>query len=65
MRYVVARLEQEYRDLAYRIYVTDSLRGITGMDTRFSDLIFGNKEEEKSGDEIAAEVIASLGLNIG
>lgn len=65
MRYVVARLEQEYRDLAYRIYVTDSLRGITGMDTRFSDLIFRNKEEEKSGDEIAAEVIASLGLNIG
>ena len=65
MRYVVARLEQEYRDLAYRIYVTDSLRGITGMDARFSDLIFGNKEEEKSGDEIAAEVIASLGLNIG
>lgn len=65
MRYVVARLEQEYRDLAYRIYVTDSLRGITGIDTRFSDLIFGNKEEEKSGDEIAAEVIASLGLNIG
>lgn len=65
MRYVVARLEQEYRDLAYRIYVTDSLRGITGMDTRFCDLVFGNKEEEKSGDEIAAEVIASLGLNIG
>lgn len=65
MRYVVARFEQEYRDLAYRIYVTDGLRGITGMDTRFSDLIFGNKEEEKSGDEIAAEVIASLGLNIG
>lgn len=65
MRYVVARLEQEYRDLAYRIYVTDSLRGITGMDTRFCDLVFGKKEDEKSGDEIAAEVIASLGLNIG
>ncbi len=65
MRYVVARFEQEYRDLAYRIYVTDGLRGITGMDTRFCDLVFGKKEDEKSGDEIAAEVIASLGLNIG
>ena len=50
MRYVNARIEKEYRDLTYRIYVTDSL-------------IDNNKHiDTRSGDEIVEDIMLRGGL---
>lgn len=68
MRYVKARMEQERRELAYRIYVTDSLQNIPQnkfFTNRFADNIIKKKEDTRSGDEIAADVIAQAGLSLG
>lgn len=68
MRYVKARLEQEQREMAYRLYVTDSLQNIPQqkfMTKRFADVIINKPEDTRTGDEIAAEVIAKAGLTLG
>lgn len=64
MRYVEARVEQNYRDEAYRIYVTDSLQNIPQekyLSKRYYDIICPI-QDNRSGDEIAADVINKLGL---
>lgn len=61
-------MEQERRELAYRIYVTDSLQNIPQnkfFTNRFADNIIKKKEDTRSGDEIAADVIAQAGLSLG
>ncbi len=68
-------LEQKKRDLeekAYKIYVTDSLKSIAENTARYAgggypairyaDLIEQKPHEEKSGEEIVADVIKKSGL---
>lgn len=65
MRYAIARYNENQRELAYRIYLTDTLYFITrrqGMAKRFRDIIVKTPDDERSGEEIAAEVIARAGL---
>lgn len=69
LRYVEARFEQEYRDLAYRIYVTDAIGGYVGLKMRFVDLlkpVLQNgksiNEDNRSADEIAICIIKGAGL---
>ena len=65
MRYVKARLEKEQRDEAYRIFVCDSLQLMPQnkyLAKRYSDLIKKDKEPQKSGDEIALDIISRAGL---
>ena len=50
MRYVLARLAQQQRDWAYRIYVTDSLKYLAGLNIRYADLFV--PEETRTADEI-------------
>lgn len=80
MRYAVARYNQSQRDMVYRIYVTDCLRMITQntfaplsgeeaaivyMPMSYREIIEGKKEEDtRTGDEIAAEVIKSTGIEV-
>ena len=74
MRYATARFNQHQRDLAYRIYVTDCLRMVTentaklsqGSYTavKFYDIINPNPKDERSGEEIVAEVINKAGLEV-
>lgn len=65
MRYAIARYQKDQRELAYRIFVTDCLQlapqGKYRTD-RFADFIFNKKVDERSGDEIAADVIKRAGL---
>lgn len=69
MRYVESRYEEYQRDLAYRIYVTDSLyyegRNQT-FTVRYSEIIGLNKTtaEARTGDEIAADIIKRAGLEV-
>ena len=67
MRYVMARLEQDRREVTYRYYVTDALYADSNnksMRLRYVDILNGKSapQDNRSGDEIAAEVIAKAGL---
>lgn len=66
MRYVVARYKMEQREMAYRIFVTDSLQLIPQnkyLTTRYKDSIKTKKKDNRTGDEIAADVIKRAGLS--
>ena len=74
MRYAVARYQSQQRDLAYRIYVTDCLRMVTentakmsqGAYTaaRFYDIINPKPVDNRSGNEIAADIIKRAGIEV-
>lgn len=71
MRYVLARVNQNQRDEAYRICVTDSLRILTentaaivgGKEFRFryADLVFKKQEETRTADEVIDHIRQGLG----
>lgn len=66
MRYVVERYKQERREMAYRIYVTDSMRALLGNEEnrRFADLIAeidSPPKPEKSADDIISGIRKKLG----
>lgn len=65
MNYAAATLESEDEAAAFRIYVTDAIysTGMTGMQQRYYDILHPNIIE-KSGDEIAQEVITKLKLKV-
>lgn len=68
MRYVEARLEDFLRDETYRIYVTQSLQLIPQskfVSMTYHDMINGKKEDKRSGDEIALDIIQRAGLKFG
>ena len=69
MRYATARYKECQRELAYRIYVTDTIMMMSqsqGRTDRFFDrleIVDGKRSVDKrSGDEIAADVINRAGL---
>lgn len=62
MKYLQAKLNLHIHEKAYRVYVTDSLKIYLGLSDRYIDLIKPKKQDRRSGDEIAADVIAKLGL---
>lgn len=68
MRYVNARYEELKRGEAYRIYVTDSLN-LQGqnkyLSMRYYDMINPKPNDERTGDEIALEVIKKAGIKMG
>ena len=69
MKYMVARFLQDYEDLSYRIYTTDMLRTMAmGMKyqsvQRYAELIDHAPKDERSGEEIAADVISRCGLKV-
>lgn len=75
MRYVVARYNEKQRDMAYRIYLTDSLKYIAEntarsvssdgkyLTVRYIDIIEPKPQDNRSGDEIAIDVITRAGLS--
>lgn len=74
MRYATARFNQHQRDLAYRIYVTDCLRMATEnvakmsqgsyTSARFYDIINPKTVDNRSGEEIAADIIKRAGIEV-
>ena len=72
MRYATARFNQHQRDLAYRIYVTDCIRMVTEntakmsqgnyTTARFYDIINPKPVDNRSGNEIAADIIKWVGI---
>ena len=72
MRYALARYQSHTREVAYRIYVTDCLRimaenmakysGGTYLTKRYADVVKRRPSDNRTGEEIAAEVIEKAGL---
>lgn len=68
MRYVVARFEEQQREMAYRNYVTRSLQLIpqnSYITASFDEILHPEKIDTRTGDEIAEDVIAKAGLTFG
>ena len=74
MRYVTTRYQSQQRDLIYRIYVTNCLRIMTEntakqaggnyMTDEYTDLIHPKKKDNRTGNEIAADVIRNAGIKV-
>ena len=74
MRYAVARYQSQQRDLAYRIYISDCLRiisentakigGGSYIAAKFADIINPKPVDNRTGEEIAADIIKLAGIEV-
>ena len=74
MRYAIARYQSQRRDLAYRIYVAECLRminenaasggGSSYMAVKFEDVINPKHVDNRTGEEIAADIIKRAGIEV-
>ena len=74
MRYAIARYQSQQRDFAYRIYVTDCLRiisentakmgGGSYITAKLADIINPKPVEDRTGEEIAADIIKRAGIEV-
>lgn len=65
LRYVIARLDEEDREMAYRFYIANSLQNIPQnkyIAKTFHDMLYPKPEDTRSADEVARDVIAQAGL---
>ena len=65
MRYVIARLDEEDREMAYRFYVTNSLQNIPQnkyITKTFYDMLYPEPQDDRSAEEIVDDVVAKAGL---
>lgn len=65
IRYVVAKLEQERETTAYRVYMSENIRTLSGVKISFWDWTHPTttqKQETRTGDEIAFDIIKRAGL---
>ena len=60
MRYAVTRFKTEQRNLAYRIYITDSLKAIGRLDRRYFDSIADDFRETLKPSESAEDIISRI-----
>ena len=68
MNYTMARYSQEYREIVFRTYVTDSLQLIPQnkyITRSYCDIInMKNINDNGSADKIAADIIHRAGLKV-
>ena len=74
MRYAIARYQSQQRDFAYRIYVTDCLRiisentakicGGSYITAKFADIIDPKPADNRTGEEIAADIIRRAEIEV-
>ena len=74
MRYAMARYKSQQRDLAYRIYVADCLRiisentakmgGGSYITAQLADIINPKPVENRTGEELAADIIKRAGIEV-
>ena len=64
----MSKANQQAKDTAYRVYVTDCLKliaentGNISLKLRYYDIIQPKKVDERTGDEIVADIIKRAGL---
>jgi len=60
-------MKEHINEVGYRIYITDCLQNAPQgkfLQKRYADVAGLIKQDERSGDEIATELIKELGLKI-
>ena len=69
MRYVSSKIEQDFEEHAYRIYISDGLYNIAGnYKDRYVNMIDlaaareRLERESKTGDELVQEIMTAAGL---
>ena len=67
--HVVAEHNERMRTENYRVYVTDMLKLFgdfigANVEIRYADIFQTDDDEQKSGDEVALDVIKKLGLKV-
>lgn len=60
MRYALARAHYEDRDEAYRVYISESLRAITGAKKSYQDLLDNGVDETRTSEEIVSHISDKL-----
>lgn len=60
MRYAITRFKTEQRKIAYRIYITDSLKAIGRLDRRYFDSIADDFRKTLKPSESAEDIISRL-----
>lgn len=60
MRYAKARLEQEKREFAYRIFLSDCIGHLVGLNVRYVDLIDQKPVETRTAEQIKTDICAKL-----
>ena len=64
----MSKANQQAKDTAYRVYVTDCLKlisentGNISLKLRYYDIIQQKKEDTRTGDEIVEDIIKRAGL---
>lgn len=74
MRYCAAKNNEAQKDMAYRIYVTDALKimaentakfvGGNYIKSRYFDVIHPQKQDNRTCEEITADIVARCGLTV-
>jgi hypothetical protein len=64
MDYLIALYNKEQEDMIYKVYVTETLKILSGTTTSYIDLLEHRKkpQDSRSGAEITADVIERCGL---
>ncbi len=64
MRYVVARYKEHQRELAYRIYLTDTVYSVFHLTTRWYDVVKPKASvDTRTAEEIIGDVMTAGGLH--
>lgn len=60
LRYVESRLDENRREFAYRIFVTDCLGHLVGAKNRYYDMVTDKPVETRTADEIISNISNKL-----
>ena len=60
MRYVRARYKQFEREWIYRMYVTDGLKVLGGLNVRYADLFLPENDDDRTADEIKLGICTKI-----
>ena len=56
MRYVSTRAEERAREETYRIYLTDALKIIGGLEIRYAEFLEPQTQETRTEEEIVSNI---------
>lgn len=68
MRYTMARYSEKQREIAYRIYLTDSLYYMGQqkyISIRYVDMVHAERQPDVDGDAIVESILGRAGLRQG
>ena len=67
MNYITALFKKEQQEMLFRVYVAEGIKVLTentgrGITTHYTDLISPKPKDNRTGEEIVADVVKRCGL---